>query len=134
MVHISFTLLILALAFHQIIVFIFIMSVFDNSNNTSTLIYTQTFQIQKKPLGLFTTTKNIHFGDEGCLLIAPMYLKGKVHRKEKKTDKCQFCPYTYLRTDIFLFFPLYVTRCVKIVADFCRKLMIALNRKHFPSI
>ena len=35
--------------------------------------------------------------------------KGKVHRKrkEKKTYKCQFCPYTYLRTvktDIFPFF------------------------------
>merc|ERR1711954_311660 len=33
---------------------------------------------------------------------------GKGHRKKrKKTDKCLFCPYTYLRTvktDIFLFF------------------------------
>merc|ERR1712175_55361 len=47
--------------------------------------------------------------------------KGKVHRKKKKkTDKCLFCPYTYLRTvktDIFLFFPLYVTRCVSLTVS-----------------
>ena len=43
-----------------------------------------------------------------------------IEKKKEKTDKCLFCPYTYLRTvktDIFLFFPLYVTRCVKIFAD-----------------
>ena len=30
-----------------------------------------------------------------------------IEKKKKKTDKCLFCPYTYLRTvktDIFLFF------------------------------
>ena len=41
--------------------------------------------------------------------------KGKVHRKrkEEKTDKCQFCLYTYLRTvktDIFLFFSPYMSQ------------------------
>ena len=36
-----------------------------------------------------------------------------IEKKEEKTDKCQFCPYTYLRTvktDMFPFFPLVKTK------------------------
>ena len=63
--------------------------------------------------GLKVSTARSVYNLQGHILLA-LPNKGKVHRKKRrrKTDKCQFYPYTSLRTvktDIFPFFPLVKT-------------------------